>query len=114
MKTVLCGILLNGEEKDKNDFDKKHGVPNLISKSLDKLGISYTIEEVELTWGSNLTEKQIVADLTNEQLFALMEVVDLPIIVSTEGSEEIGVCLSYKGYERTVTFLDDEIHLGDW
>lgn len=114
MKTVLCGILLNGEEKDKNDFDKKHGVPNLISKSLDKLGIPYTTEEVEPTWVSNIPKKQIVADLTNEQLFALMEKVNLPIIISTEKSREINVCLSYKGYERTVTFLDDEIHLGDW
>lgn len=49
MKTVLCGILLNGKERDGEDFDKEHGVPNVISKSLDKLGISYTIEEVELT-----------------------------------------------------------------
>lgn len=104
MKTVLCGFYLNGYSKDEDQY----GVPNIISESLDKLGIPYTIEEVH-TWRSPTTTKQIVADTTNEQIFEIMKEVNLPILIATDECDEGEMCISYVGYDRTVIFVDDNL-----
>ena len=115
MKTVLYGFCLNGQDKyrgEDRDYMTEWGVPNIISESLDKLGIPYTIEKVSFSL-LDLSEPQIVADITDKQIFMLKKETGMSIIIADENDDFVGTNFCYSEYERAVIFIDDMIYFGE-